>query len=472
MTTAAGTGPARASDPEPVCVPRGVPAQAGRLDVLSAVPVGGDGRVTDYTMASPALGQPHAPALVHVDVLLPLHYDASPGTRYPVLLLLHGHGGDHRDWADHHVESLIDAVNPNVIVVMPDGGYDGFYSDWYGTDLDGHNGSVAPGWETFHLGELLPWVDATYRTFGTRAGRAIAGLSMGGFGATSYAARHPDLFSAVGTFSGATDSDLYHPVGAEAQSVAANAPDRRPPDQCIWGDPVTHDVTWQAHNPTELASNLALDPVSVWYGDGVPDPGAGAPAWNPGAGATEAGIAQENQAFVAALQASGQHPSVDAYGAGTHDWFYWERDLHQFLRDLPPGFFAGSTPGPSGPFGYESGETAFSVWGWTFGAKHPASGFTYLMGVTPGGFDVRGSGRLFVLTPLAYARNMTVTVTDSSSHHTTKVRTFRDAATGRLAFSVELETPHTLDQVMFGPSGATATFPTVFHVTIGARDRR
>jgi S-formylglutathione hydrolase FrmB len=56
--------------------------------------------------------------------------------------------------------------------------------------------------------ELVPWIDATYRTIAARRGRAIAGVSMGGYGALSYAARHPDTFAAAASFSGALGARL------------------------------------------------------------------------------------------------------------------------------------------------------------------------------------------------------------------------------------------------------------------------
>jgi hypothetical protein len=80
-----------------------------------------------------------------------------------------------------------------MIVVMPDGGQFG----WYANHVD--NG---PRWESFHIGELIPWVDATFRTKPQRSERAIAGLSMGGHGTAAYSGRHPDLFAAAEAFSG------------------------------------------------------------------------------------------------------------------------------------------------------------------------------------------------------------------------------------------------------------------------------
>ena len=65
-----------------------------------------------------------------------------------------------------------------------------------------------PAWETFHINELVPWVDATFATQPIPGGRAIAGLSSGGAGSAKYAAAHPGLFGFAGMFSGALDTDL------------------------------------------------------------------------------------------------------------------------------------------------------------------------------------------------------------------------------------------------------------------------
>ena len=61
-----------------------------------------------------------------------------------------------------------------------------------------------PEWETFHIDPFIPWIDSNLRTIPHRRGRAIAGLSQGGFCSLSYAARHPDMFTSVAGFSGAT----------------------------------------------------------------------------------------------------------------------------------------------------------------------------------------------------------------------------------------------------------------------------
>jgi S-formylglutathione hydrolase FrmB len=125
-------------------------------------------------------------------VLLPSGYDPAAARRYPVLYLLHGKGGDHTDWSKR--APLREAVGATpLIVVMPDGD-DGWYLDW-ADGIHGYEGQI--------VRDLLPHVDATYRTIASREGRALAGLSMGGYGAFKLALRHPGLFVSAASHSGA-----------------------------------------------------------------------------------------------------------------------------------------------------------------------------------------------------------------------------------------------------------------------------
>lgn len=127
-----------------------------------------------------------------VNVLLPTGY--TPRRRYPVVHLLHGGVGNH-EWFDRF--GIRDIVKDRqIIVVMPDGGLAGWYSNPVSSNVGPRN------WETFHIHQLLPWIDATFSTHASAAGRAVAGFSMGGFGALKYAAKYPQLFSSVSSHSG------------------------------------------------------------------------------------------------------------------------------------------------------------------------------------------------------------------------------------------------------------------------------
>ena len=141
------------------------------------------GRMQYYKLATSSVG-----LLPRVNVLLPDGYDIS--RRYPVLFLLHG-GGENYSTFDTKYDIRNHTAGRDLIVVMPDGGAAGWYCDPESSNAGPRN------WETFHIKELLPWVDATFATTGQASGRAVSGFSMGGFGALKYAAKYPGLFASV-----------------------------------------------------------------------------------------------------------------------------------------------------------------------------------------------------------------------------------------------------------------------------------
>lgn len=132
-------------------------------------------------------------------VVLPASY-AKNQVSYPVLYLLHGAGGQFSNWLSktpdkNLVKNLADLYN--IIIVMPEGE---IYS-WYLDSPSDKNSQF----ETYITKEVIQKIDATYRTVKGNKGRAITGLSMGGHGAMYLSTRHPDLFGAAGTMSGAMD---------------------------------------------------------------------------------------------------------------------------------------------------------------------------------------------------------------------------------------------------------------------------
>src|SRR3954471_24727289 len=88
------------------------------------------------------------------------------------------------------------------IVVSPNGD-SGYWSDWFNNGLFG-----PPKYETYVIRQLIPIIDARFRTLPRRSARAVMGISMGGSGSMMFAARHPDLFAAAASLSGAVDSNL------------------------------------------------------------------------------------------------------------------------------------------------------------------------------------------------------------------------------------------------------------------------
>lgn len=138
-------------------------------------------------------------ATLPYNVILPPGYRASRTTRYPVLYLLHGWGGHYTDWLTR--SNVADyAAHYQIIIVMPEGD-----DSWY---VDGSAG-INDKYESYILKELMPDVDKRYRTIQSRYGRAIAGLSMGGYGAIKYGLKYPATFAFAGSMSGAFGVPRY-----------------------------------------------------------------------------------------------------------------------------------------------------------------------------------------------------------------------------------------------------------------------
>ena len=128
----------------------------------------------------------------HMNVLLPLDYETST-RRYPVLYLLHGYGDDHTAWS--YMTNLTGtAARYDIIVVMPDGS-----KGWYVN----HAADPKAKFEDYIVKDVVGYVDANFRTLPLKRSRAVAGLSMGGYGAATLGLKNFTRFSAIGALSGA-----------------------------------------------------------------------------------------------------------------------------------------------------------------------------------------------------------------------------------------------------------------------------
>ncbi len=162
-------------------------------------------RIT-FHIESPALNRP-----LRAHALCP----AGRGP-FRVLYLLHGLGADADIWRFYDLETQV--APHRLLVVMPDGGASYYVNDPRPSGLG--------RWEDAIVRDLRGAVDRMFRTFAERGGRAIAGISMGGYGAAMLALRHPDLFAAAAVLSGS----LYfghtaHPRGQAFQNeLAAELP--------------------------------------------------------------------------------------------------------------------------------------------------------------------------------------------------------------------------------------------------------
>jgi len=196
------------------------------LSALTALPGAraSGGTVVRVSVHSPALqgnmlgDSPDRP----VSIYLPPGYRQHPERRYPVLYLLHGFGASDAMWfgrgyaKDVHLPEIADRVFAGgqaqpMIIVMPDA--DSRYGGSFYVDS-----SVGGDWGTFITRDLVRYVDAHYRTLARPESRAIAGHSMGGYGAMVLAMTHPDIYRVVYAMS-APYLDLRRP-----QSIAALSP--------------------------------------------------------------------------------------------------------------------------------------------------------------------------------------------------------------------------------------------------------
>ena len=283
-----------------VAVALGTAAPAAAQTAAAAVPAAS--RIVESgTFPSVALGGELA-----YSVYLPPGFRPDGGP-YRVLYLLHGTRGSERDWprnggvretADRLI--LAGAIRP-VIIVMPDG-----RTSWY-VDSAALGG---PGdFESAIDRDVVAMIDRAYPTIHGRAGRAIAGLSMGGYGALRFALMHPERYGAVAAISPA----LWVRVSPDT------VPDERYDRvfQGAFGRPFD-SRRFVAANPMTILGTMTQpgDAPAIYLAAGNDDyPGVVADA------------ERIHQAFVAAGLRSELH-MVD----GRHDWGLWSRQLDPLLR--------------------------------------------------------------------------------------------------------------------------------------------
>ncbi len=239
-------------------------------------------------------------ATLPYSVVLPADYNSST-TRYPVIYLLHGLTGHYRDWLQK--TNLADyAAAHRIIIVTPEGN-DGWYTDSATVPADKY--------ETYIIRELIPDVDSRFRTIQDRRARAVAGLSMGGYGALKFGVKYPDRFSFVASMSGA--------LGAAAQTNAAQG--------FAWDflRPSILSTFGEAENPVRAANDLhklirdlpaeRLPMLPYLYLDcGTAD-----------------GFLSTNRDLVSLLLER-QIPHEFRQLPGAHNWAYWDMQVREVLR--------------------------------------------------------------------------------------------------------------------------------------------
>ncbi len=230
------------------------------LFLLAASPAPAPPQQADRWSTVPAKPQPllvhktfHSKSMdteVGYNLYLPRDYETNPQARYPVLYWLHGMN-QCESTDQYPIRYLDDAIKANtikpMIVVYASGGQRTYYTD---------NSAEKSLPETAIIQELIPLIDATCRTNPIREQRAIAGMSMGGFGALKFAFKYPALFSSVTAFA---------PGIRDPESFAKDRPDILL--RMFNNDPMiyesNHPATLLRQNLTEIRGKL---PISLYVG--------------------------------------------------------------------------------------------------------------------------------------------------------------------------------------------------------------
>ena len=163
------------------------------LTALAAGAAAGERELQTVEFFSPAVDR-----TMKYNILLPDDYDAST-ERYPVLYLLHGLTQNYTAWGRSNGAPFYAGLYDDLIVVMPDVG-NSWYVNW-GENEEGQSNN----WEDHVIEDVVGHVDWNFRTIARREGRAMTGLSMGGFGAITMGLRNPDMFISIGSTSGALE---------------------------------------------------------------------------------------------------------------------------------------------------------------------------------------------------------------------------------------------------------------------------
>jgi len=248
----------------------------------------------DDSLFAPSLGRTK-----HFDIELPAGY--SDTSHYPLLVLLHGYGGNYRNWFEF-TDIAAYAASLQVLILTPEGD-----DSWYVN----HIGDSEARYEDYIIHDLLPFVQKLYGV--DTSLQVIGGVSMGGYGSLVLGLRHPDIFRAILAFS----SSLDIPKGIPLLETAGRGVLRPSLEQALGARP---SRTWTEYDPFLLASHLdsARAPY-VYLANGIHD--------------EFARRLLLHREFADTLRAHGI-PYEYHETPGRHAWKYWDREIQVALERL------------------------------------------------------------------------------------------------------------------------------------------
>jgi putative tributyrin esterase len=255
-------------------------------------------RVETVKFESKLIGQ----QLPYHVVLPPDYWNAqSHDVHYPVLYLLHGLGGSHHDWLSQRAHLAAHAARHRIIIVTPEG-RDSWYTD---------SGTVPQEkFESYFMQELLPDVARRFRTLERREGRAVAGLSMGGYGALKFGVKYPAAFAVAASMSGALSAPQWD---AQDKGLLEFV---RPSVARVYG--AMNNPVRPANDLFKLLSELPQERIAalpfIYLDCG-----------------TEDFLIESNRAL-AALLLKRRIPHEYRQLPGGHTWPYWDRQVQEILR--------------------------------------------------------------------------------------------------------------------------------------------
>ena len=249
-------------------------------------------KVQSFQLDSKLMGR-----MIPYRLILPSDYEISKSMRYPVIYLLHGLTGSYANWTNLTKLSEY-ASGHKFIIVTPDGA-SGWYTDSVSTPNDKY--------ESYIVKELIPEIDKQYRTMPDREHRIIAGLSMGGYGSLKFGMKYPDMFSLVGSFSGA--------LGAAGWTEKNTGAIGKSMDSVFGTD--------------EASEGRKANDIFKMMREITPEKVKALPYIFQSCG-TEDFLIQNNRDFLAILNEK-KIPHEYREHPGIHDWVFWNDQVREFL---------------------------------------------------------------------------------------------------------------------------------------------
>jgi S-formylglutathione hydrolase FrmB len=221
---------------------------------MATVSLAAPGRVECNSLPSKILSRS-----VPYCVVLPPSFDADKTRHFSILYFLHGLGDNEQFFVHSGAWNLTEDMREkgelkDFLVATPDGG-----ANFYINSKDGKD-----RYEDFLLQEFFPFIERHYRAAPGRGHRAIAGISMGGYGALHIAFRHPQLFVSVSAHSAALIETLPAFLGP-----APNSPRSRVLG-AVFGSP-PNPAFWERNSPIALARTTDLTGLGIYFDCGDQD---------------------------------------------------------------------------------------------------------------------------------------------------------------------------------------------------------